>query len=613
MCGIAGWIDFAKDLRGSRPVIERMTDTLKLRGPDSEGYYISEHVLFGHRRLIVVDPEGGAQPMHKTANGQDYVLVYNGELYNTEELRRELTGRGYTFDSYSDTEVLLTAYICWGPACVEKCNGIFAFAVWDPARRQVFLARDPLGVKPLFYARRGTSLIFGSELKTLLAHPQVRPVIDRDGLTELFALGPASAPGSGTYKNVQEVPPACCLLVGGNGEKLWEYWRPEVADFRETEEQAAEHLRALLTDAVRRQLVGDVPLCCFLSGGLDSSAISAVAAADFRARNRQLSTYTIDYVDNARYFKASLFQPTPDSEWAGRMAQTLHTDHHVVTLDHPALARALTQAVFARDLPGMADIDSSLFLFCREIRRDFVVALSGECADEIFGGYPWYTHEEMIYADTFPWSRFVADRKAILSPALQSLPIAEYTRQQYLDTLARVPHPENEPKLDYRMRELFYLNIKWFMVNLLNRKDRMSMSNSLEVRVPFADYRLVQYAFNMPPAVKFAGGREKGLLRRACEGLLPADIIDRKKSPYPKTHNPEYTDIVCRMMHDVLNDPHAPVMQLLDRQKIRELVDTRGAAYKSPWFGQLMTGPQLIAYLLQLNTWLTEYHVALEI
>ena len=613
MCGIAGWIDFEKDLRESGAVIRRMTDTLRLRGPDSEGYFESEHVLFGHRRLIVVDPAGGAQPMRKTAAGREYVLVYNGELYNTDELRRELAGKGYAFDSYSDTEVLLTAYICWGPECLRRLNGIFAFAVWDPMRREVFLARDPLGVKPLFYARRGSSLIFGSELKTLLAHPAVRPVIDRDGLTEIFALGPASAPGSGTFKGVREVPPACCLTVGAEKETLAEYWHPEVEDFTETEDEAAAHLRGLLTDAVRRQLVGDVPLCCFLSGGLDSSVISAVAAADFKTRGRRLTTYTIDYADNARYFKPSLFQPTPDSEWAEKMARWLGTDHRVVTLGHPALARALTQAVFARDLPGMADIDSSLFLFCREIRRDFVVALSGECADEVFGGYPWYTHEEMIYADTFPWSRFVDDRRAILAPGLRSLPVAEYTRQQYLDTLRRVPHGENEPKLDARMRELFYLNIKWFMVNLLNRKDRMSMSNSLEVRVPFADYRLVQYAFNIPPAVKFAGGREKGLLRRACEGLLPTEIITRKKSPYPKTHNPEYTAIVCRMMEEVLRDPHAPVMQLLDRQTIRKLVDTGGAAYKTPWFGQLMTGPQLIAYLLQLNTWLAEYRVELDI
>jgi asparagine synthase (glutamine-hydrolysing) len=613
MCGIAGWIDFENNLRDKTRIIEGMTDTLKLRGPDSVGYYISENVLFGHRRLIVVDPEGGCQPMIKAVDGNDYTIIYNGELYNTEDLRKELQDRGFVFDAYSDTEVLLSAYICWGAGCIHRLNGIFAFAVFDKSRREVFLARDPLGVKPLFYAVRGTSLVFGSELKTLFAHPLVKPVIDADGLTELFALGPASPPGSGTYKGIKEIPPAHYLLVSPSSMILHEYWKPEVEDFNETPEQAAEHLRALFVDAVKRQLVGDVPLCTFLSGGLDSSAISAVAAEEFRKQGRQLETYSIDYEDNDKFFKESLFQPTSDQAWALKMAETIKSTHHTVILGHGELARKLEQAVCAKDLPGMADIDSSLFLFCKEIRKKYVIALSGECADEIFGGYPWYTHPEMIYADTFPWSRFVADRKAILSKNLSSLKIDECVNEHYLDTLRKVPHAENEPRLDYRMRELFYLNIKWFMINLLNRKDRMSMSNSLEVRVPFADYRLVQYAFNLPPAVKLADGREKGLLRRAFAGLLPDEIVTRKKSPYPKTHNPVYTEIVCSMMNDILDNKNSPLLELIDRTKIREIVDSRGASYKTPWFGQLMTGPQLIAYLIQVNIWLVDYHVELEI
>ena len=613
MCGIAGWIDFEDNLKDRTPIIEKMTDTLKLRGPDSVGYYISENVLFGHRRLIVVDPEGGGQPMVKSVDGHEYVIIYNGELYNTEDLRKQLQSRGYSFNSYSDTEVLLSAYICWGAGCVHRLNGIFAFAVFDKERREVFLARDPLGVKPLFYAVRTKSLIFGSELKTLLAHPLVRPVIDRDGLTELFALGPASPPGSGTYKDIKELPPAFYMLISQGNLLLREYWKPEVEDFNETVEQAAEHLRGLFVDAVKRQLVGDVPLCTFLSGGLDSSAISAVAAEEFRKQGRQLETYSIDYEDNDKFFTASLFQPTSDEPWARRMAEYINSAHRTVTIRHDELAYKLEQAVIAKDLPGMADVDSSLFIFCREIREKYVIALSGECADEIFGGYPWYTQPEMMFTNTFPWSRFVSDRRAILSKGLSSLKIEECVNECYLDTLSKVPHAENEPRLDYRMRELFYLDIKWFMVNLLNRKDRMSMSNSLEVRVPFADHRLVQYAFNLPPSVRMADGREKGLLRRALSGMLPDEIVNRKKSPYPKTHNPVYTSLVCGMMNDILADKNSPVLQLIDYEKIREIVDTRGSSYKTPWYGQLMTGPQLIAYLVQLNIWLKAYNVELMI
>lgn len=611
MCGIAGWVNFRDQIKENKGILRDMTDTLKDRGPDAEGYYTSPHVLFGHRRLIVVDAEGGKQPMHKTIDGRHYVLIYNGELYNTEDLRQELIADGFTFDAYSDTEVLLAAYIRWGAECLQKCNGIFAFAVWDEAAQTVFLARDPLGVKPLFYTWRENSLIFGSEIKTVLAHPAVSPVVDRDGLTELFALGPATAPGSGVFKGIHEVPPAYYLKVTPDASFLREYWKPTAEENHEKEAEAAEHLRSLFVDAVERQLVGDVPLCTFLSGGLDSSGITAVAARAFQKRGKTLETYSIDYQDNAKYFKASLFQPTPDQVWAEKMAAYAHTHHNTYIERHVDLADALDNAVIARDLPGMADIDSSLYLFCREIHKHYVIALSGECADELFGGYPWYTHDEMIYADTFPWSRFVSDRRAILSPALQNLDIEGCVRHQYLDTLRQVPHLENESRRDFRMRELFYLNIKWFMVNLLNRKDRMSMSNSLEVRVPFADYRLVQYAFNLPSRLKFAGGREKGLLRQALTGILPDEIIERKKSPYPKTHNPVYTDIVCRRMDALLKDKNAPLLELIDRNKVREIVDTRGAAYKSPWFGQLMTGPQLLAYLLQVNFWLKQYHIQL--
>lgn len=382
MCGIAGWADFKQDISERRQTLLNMTETLKNRGPDSLGTYFSPNVLLGHRRLIVVDPEGGGQPMIRAENGGEYVVVYNGELYNTEELRAELKNNGYSFKSYSDTEVLLTSYICWGPDCVKKFNGIFAFAVYDKEKRRIFLARDPLGVKPLFYTIKNGALIFGSEIKTLLAHPLVEPVIDRDGIAELFALGPASIPGSGVYKRIHEIPPANCALYTPDGFRMNEYWRPTAEEFRENEKQAAEHLRALFSDAVKRQLVGDVPLCTFLSGGLDSSAICAVAAEEFRKKGEQLTTYSIDYTENEKYFKASLFQPTSDQQWALRMADAIESRHITVVEDQTELAEKLREAVLAKDLPGMADIDSSLYIFCREIRKKFVIALSGECADE---------------------------------------------------------------------------------------------------------------------------------------------------------------------------------------------------------------------------------------
>ncbi|MDB1933667.1 MULTISPECIES: asparagine synthase (glutamine-hydrolyzing) [Clostridium] len=611
MCGITGFVNFKENIKENIGTLKAMTDTLIHRGPNAEGTYISNNIMFGHRRLIVVDPEGGKQPMKKVVNGKEYVLVYNGELYNTEDLRKELINDGYIFEGYSDTEVLLTSYIRWGLDCIKKFNGIFAFAIYDENEKRVVLARDVMGVKPLFYTMKNGTFIFGSEIKALFKHPYVEPVVDKDGLTELFALGPAVIPGTTVYKNIEEVKPAQYIIVNEDGIKKDVYWELKAEEFNESEEEAVEHVRSLLIDSIDRQLVGDVPLCTFLSGGLDSSAISAIAAKEYKKRNKTLTTYSIDYEDNEKYFKSSLFQPTSDQHFAEVMAEYIGSDHRTVVLNHRDLVNALDDAVFGRDLPGMADVDSSLYLFCKEVKKDFVIALSGECADELFGGYPWFTNEEMINSNTFPWSRFIGERKAILSPDLKNLKIEEVAQTAYNDTLKEVPHLSGESKLEHRMRELFYLNLRWFMVNLLNRKDRMSMANSLEVRVPFADYRLVEYAFNIPSNIKLLEGREKGLLRKSLEGILPESIIYRKKSPYPKTHNPIYTEMVCNKMTKILNDKSSPILDIIDKTRVKEIVDTQGSSYKTPWYGQLMTGPQMIAYLIQVNNWLKSYNVKL--
>ncbi|WP_195262480.1 asparagine synthase (glutamine-hydrolyzing) [Clostridium sp. 1001275B_160808_H3] len=611
MCGITGFVNFKGSIKNNIKTLKEMTDTLINRGPNAEGTYISNNVMFGHRRLIVVDPEGGKQPMKKVVNGKEYVVVYNGELYNTEDLRKELINDGYTFEGYSDTEVLLTSYIRWGLDCIKKFNGIFAFAIYDEKEKRVVLARDVMGVKPLFYTIKNGTFIFGSEIKALFKHPYVEPVVDKDGLTELFALGPAVIPGTTVYKGIEEVKPAQYIIVNEDGIKKDMYWELKAEEFNESKEEAVEHVRELLIDSINRQLVGDVPLCTFLSGGLDSSAISAIAANEYKRRNKTLTTYSIDYEDNEKFFKSSLFQPTSDQHFAEIMADYIGSDHRTVVLNHRDLVNALDDAVIGRDLPGMADVDSSLYLFCKEVKKDFVIALSGECADELFGGYPWFTNEDMINANTFPWSGFIGERKAILSPDLKNLKIEEVAQTAYNDTLKEVPHLSGESKLEHRMRELFYLNLRWFMVNLLNRKDRMSMANSLEVRVPFADYRLVEYAFNIPSNIKLLDGREKGLLRKSLEGILPESIIYRKKSPYPKTHNPIYTDMVCNAMTKILNDKSSPILDIIDKTKVKEIVDTKGASYKTPWYGQLMTGPQMIAYLIQVNNWLEFYNVKL--
>jgi asparagine synthase (glutamine-hydrolysing) len=500
--------------------------------------------------------------------------------------------------------------MAWKEECVKYINGIYAFGVWDETKNSLFLARDPLGVKPLFYTIKDKSIIFGSELKTLLVHPEVEPIVDRNGILEMFSLGPGRALGSGIFKNVFEIPPAHCMIFNSSGPHIWEYWKLESKPHNENLEQTVEHTRYLLLDAVERQLGADVPVCTFLSGGIDSSAISAIASNYFKKNNLgTLNTYSIDYEDNQKYFKASDFQPNSDSAYIKIMSDFIGSNHHNIIIENKDLTAYLKEAVMANDLPGMADIDSSLYLFCREVRKDAVVALSGECADEIFGGYPWFRREEDIKAKNFPWARYVNERRNILSKDYETLPLEEYSRAKYEESLRNVPRLAEDSEHEHRMKEMFYLNIKWFMITLLNRKDRMSMSNSLEVRVPFADHRIVEYAFNIPWNIKYCDNIEKGLLRRALNGILPEEILYRRKSPYPKTHNPEYLKLVQGWMKYILSDKESPILSIIDKDKVMEIIKTDGKSFEKPWYGQLMAGPQLLAYLIQVNLWLEKYKV----
>ncbi len=610
MCGIAGWVDFSQQFDGHGGVIAAMTQALARRGPDDEGYYISEHVQLGHRRLVVVDPDGGRQPMLLRDESGTYVMVYNGELYNTEDLRAELKAAGRTFNGWSDTEVLLQSYRYWGDACVEKLNGIFAFAVYDTRRRRVFMARDRIGVKPLFYAKRGGGVVFASELKALLCHPDVEPRLGREGLSEIFALGPARTPGCGVFEGVDALRPGCCMTVDADGGiGVRPYWSLESRKHPDDFVTTAQTVRHLVVDAVERQLVSDVPLCVLLSGGLDSSAISSIAATAYRRdRGEPIRTFSIDYVDNDKNFRASGFQPNADAPWVKIVSDTLGTAHEICLLDTPELTDALFPAVRARDLPGMADIDSSLLLFSCWVKDRATVGLSGECADEVFGGYPWFY--KTAPADTFPWSTRLDARLSVFSKALTDcIQPREYVARRYAEACTETPkNPDDTPE-EARMRTLFYLNLTRWMPTLLDRKDRMSMFSGLELRVPYCDHRIVEYAWNVPWEMKYYKEREKGLLRHALTGLLPDDVLWRKKSPYPKTHNPDYIEALRGLTQRLLNDTAAPIRPFIDVNAVRALALSMDRDTNIAWFGQLMNAPQLLAYLLQVDYWMRDYNV----
>ncbi|MGX6442287.1 asparagine synthase (glutamine-hydrolyzing) [Neobacillus sp. K501] len=611
MCGVSGWVDFSKDLRFEKDIIEKMTKTLAKRGPDETNLWTQTHVGFGHKRLIVVDPEGGRQPMTKQKEGNNYTICYNGELYNTEDIRKVLLTKGYSFNGHSDTEVLLTAYIEWAEECVNHLNGIYAFAIWDSLKEQLFIGRDRLGVKPLFFTEMNKGIIFASEIKAILANPGMKAELDREGLAEIFGMGPSRTPGSGIFKGIKELKPAHALTFSKKGLKTWRYWNVESCEHKDNVDETAEKVRFLVTDAVTRQLVSDVPLSTFLSGGLDSSIITAIAAKEFESSGKgQLHTYSIDYEGNDQFFKANEFQPNSDEKWIKLVSEQFNTKHHFKTISQQQLVKDLTEAVHVRDCPGMADVDSSLLWFCKEIKKDFVVSLSGECADEIFGGYPWFHRKQDLERPGFPWMRSVNERNQLLRADWQKkLKLKDYVLDKYNQAIAETPKLAGESVEEAKRRELFYINMTHFMTTLLDRKDRMSMGASLEVRVPFADHRLVEYAWNIPWEIKMYGNREKGLLRKAFEGFLHEEVLYRKKSPYPKTHNPEYTFAVQKLMEEITLDKSSILFELFDRQLLTNLVQSGGNSFKEPWFGQLMTGPQLLAYFVQLHIWFKDYNI----
>ena len=582
MCGIAGMVGLTADQNTQKKILA----TMVRRGPDGSGVFQDRSCTLLHSRLAIIDPDGGAQPM--TAQGN--TVVYNGELYNTDELRRELEKIGHKFHTRCDTEVVLHGFLEWGAECVQRFNGIYAFAVWDG--RRLFLARDRIGVKPLFYKEHEGGLIFGSEIKNILAFPGVRAEIDEDGAAELLLLGPGRTPGCGVFRGIRELEPGCCGWYENGRISTSRYWQLRDREHRESFEETAEHVRYLVLDAVRRQMVSDVPIGTFLSGGLDSSIITAICAG----YQDKLSTFSVDYADNEKFFRPTKFQPNSDGAFIRLMQKELGTDHHWTVLAPEDLVEAMEDATVARDLPGMADVDFSLLAFCRDVRRHVKVVLSGECADEIFGGYPWYRDPAIRDTDGFPWSQNLSHRLSFLNPAVKRG--GEYVRERYLQTCRESDILSSNSPEERRMKEMVNLNFRWFMQTLLDRKDRMSMYSGLEVRVPFCDWRIAEYLYAVPWAYKDHQGREKGLLRYAVAGLLPEQVLLRKKSPYPKTWHPRYMELVSGRLRLLLAEKDAPIFHLVERKTLEELLDRDTS---QPWYGQLMGTAQTIAYMLQVD------------
>lgn len=613
MCGICGFVNFKSYPKiNNIDTIDKMRKKLYKRGPDENGLWNDEICFMGHNRLVVVDAVGGKQPMIKDVNGSKYILVYNGQIYNCEELRSDLKSKGYSFDSYSDTEVILKTYACYKERCIDYLNGIFAFAIWDKYNNSLFFARDHLGVKPLFYALTSSNtFIFSSEIKGLLEHPEVTARLDNKGVCELIGLGPARSPGNTYFQNIFEIKRGHAGTFTSEGLNIFKYWDVSNNILNDSFNIAKEKIQYLVSDSLKRQLISDVPLCTMLSGGLDSSLLTTLAKKDIS----ELSTFSIDYIDNNKNFEPNQYQPSSDNEYIKIMVDYLQTKHKNISVDTYELFDLLFESMTARDMPGMADIDSSLFSFCNSIKENgYTVCISGECSDEIFGGYPWFYREDLLDLNTFPWALSNDIREKLINPN-RNICITDYINDRYNECIKNAPIKRDKLNKDeIRYKEINYLTIEYFMQVLLERNDRMAMSNALETRVPYADYRIFEYVYSLPSNIKLKFDRfgnviEKNLLRESFKDILPYDIVYRKKSPFPKTFNPSYYNLVKDILNNILDQKDSKLNQIINKNYLKEIIHSDGKNLDKNWFGQLMTVPQFFAYLIQIDMWLDEYNI----
>lgn len=605
MAGIAGVVDLNSKIDRECENIQKMISIMSHRGKGSQKVKNGGCAALGAADCAAHDREK-QNPVSVKADGSEFTICFDGIIYNSDEIAAKLSQT-----PQSDAELVLLAYLKWGSGCVHYLNGIFAFAVWNSKACELFLARDRFGIKPLYYTICNGMLIFASELKGVLAHPLVKPVLDKNGICEVMGLGPAQTQGTGIFKNICEIPPAFCATYNHKGFTSSCYWKLVSAPYEGSFEDCRCDVKRLCENAINMQLKENGrKLCFFLSGGLDSSIITALAA---KRMGYGVNTFSLRYKGNDEFFEPNDYQPASDDYFINLMSETFGTNHHIVTVDSNALTEHLFDAMKARDLPGMADVDSSLYFLCKEMGQDFGGALSGECADEVFGGYPWFHRKEDFDADIFPWARNIDLRRNLINPeCVRPDDISDYIRTRYKESVAKCPGLRCDNAEEKRRREISYLNLNWFMYTLGARSERIGMNCGLEIRMPFCDYKLVEYMWNVPWEYKAYRGREKGLLRMCFEDILPEEVLWRKKSPFPKTHNPEYEDMVKKMAKAVLDDKNSPALALVNAEYINSLLQSP-SDYGKPWFGQLMALPQLYAYIIQLDMWLREYKIEIKV
>lgn len=590
--------------------MEKISGVCNLDGLKNKEFYFTNGKLYYENHCILNNYTKDIFTL-KLENNL-YSIVFLGNIFNLNNLIEQ---SNLECSSSTEEEFVLKSYLENDLSNLHEFNGNFAFVIWDSKEKKLLFVRDQMGVKPFYYSIINNTFYFSSSLDELLKFNEIKRIIDSQGISELFGLGPAHTPGTTLFKNVYELRPAHLGIFNNSGLHLNKYWALKSQKHLDDFETTCDKITYLLEDSINQQMPHTNDFCTMLSGGLDSSIITAYASKYCEKNNLpNLKTISVDYIDNDKNFVKSDFQPNSDNYYIDIMKTSFNTNHKTVLIDTPELASCLKDAMEARCLPGMADIDSSLLLFCKAIKKDFNIGISGECSDEVFSGYPWFFREDALNSNTFPWSLALGERQEILNLGISDkINIKEYVDFRYNESLDEINFDENDSIDTVIRKRITHLTYDWFMQTLVDRAERIANYTDLIVLVPFCDYRLVEYLWNIPWEIKAYEGREKGLLRYIVKDLLPQEIVERKKSPYPKTHNPTYLNSVKVMLTDILNDSNSPVLNLINKDFVQNIIDTDGKSFTRPWFGQLMTGPQLMAYLVQINMWLQKYQPKIEI
>ncbi len=586
--------NFMRRMNEINEKIMRMTHLTKKRNIDDEGYLMHFNEKCDYSAIIDLHKNALNYSYHY--NDMIYTLCFDGELYNISLLKEELTNLGYTLKSKDICEVIILSYIEWNKDCLNHFEGAFSLVIDDG--KQLFIARDVMGIKPLFYYIDDKTIVLSDEIKSILAYNN-EAIVDETGIKELLGLGPSVTPGRTIYKDIYSLRPAHYMYYNGKID-IQRYWKLEEKDHEDTLKETIDKVKMLVEESTLSNICEE-PTTVMLSGGLDSTILTSILSRNID----NLKTFSLSYTDQKEYFKAYDYQTSMDDEYIDDAIHLFNCDHHSIELTQEDLVGGLKDALIARDMPGMADIDASLMLFSKEISKTHTICFSGECSDELFGGYPWFYKEELYNLPHFPWMRDLDYRIDLLHDDIRQLDIKSYIIDRYNETLKEI-------HTDDRHKQIMYLNMEWFMQTLLSRAYAMTL-DTLTVRVPFATKDIAQYLYNMPIKYTMLNNEEKGLLRKAFENDLPKSILHRKKTPFPKTHSPKYKELVSQLLLESFNDDENILFKLFNKDKLYDLTLQKGETMVNPWFGQLMTGPQFLAYLYTIYLWGKIYHIQLQL